>query len=245
MHTRRISMHINGDFDIIFVLLWKKRGITEPSEKVLWISKSIQMCPKSQKRIKNSTEPFESSEEYPQAESSLTKPFFRFCTAKKGSVEKCETLRVQYKSIRVSYPRVMVLYWTLNVSYWTLKVSHFSTEPFFAVQNLKKCFVRDGSACGYSSELSKGSVEFFIFFLRLWTHLDAFRNLQNLSGGGSVNLLFFLRAVFNEYIFKRRFNKRKWSQQSDLVFFMKKDVLKAHTTIFVISTLDSPKISSL
>ncbi len=30
----------------------KKRGITEPSEKVLWISKSIQMCPKSQKKDK-------------------------------------------------------------------------------------------------------------------------------------------------------------------------------------------------
>jgi hypothetical protein len=33
-------------------LLSKKRGITEPSEKVLWISKSIQMCPKSQKKDK-------------------------------------------------------------------------------------------------------------------------------------------------------------------------------------------------
>ncbi len=72
----------------------------------------------SKEKIKNSTEPFESSEEYPQVEPSLTKPFFRFCIAKKGSVEKFETLRLQYKTIRVSYQRLMVLYWTLNVSYF-------------------------------------------------------------------------------------------------------------------------------
>jgi hypothetical protein len=52
-------------------------------------------------------------------------------------------------------------------------------------------FVRDGSASGHSSEPSKGSVEFFILFLRLWTHLDAFRNLQNLFGGFCKLPLFF------------------------------------------------------
>jgi hypothetical protein len=40
----------------------------------------------SKKRIKNLTEPFEGSEDYPLAEPSLTKPFFRFCTAKTGFV---------------------------------------------------------------------------------------------------------------------------------------------------------------
>jgi hypothetical protein len=60
----------------------------------------------------------------------------------------------------VSYQRLMVLY-------RTLKVSYLLTEPFFAVQNLKKGSVRDGSAVGLNAEPSKGSVEFFILFLRL------------------------------------------------------------------------------
>jgi hypothetical protein len=87
---------------------------------------------------------------------------------------------------------------------------YFSTEPFFPIQNLKKGFVRDGSACGYSSELSKGSVEFFIFFLRLWTHLDAFRNLQNLFGW-FCKPPFFLRVVVNKS--KAKNNIREKIQQ--------------------------------
>jgi hypothetical protein len=88
----------------------------------------------SKKRIKNSTEPVEGSAFYPLVEPSLTKPFFRFCAAKRGSVEKYETLRVQCNTIRVSYQRLMVLY--------------FLTKPFFAAKNLKKGFLRDGSASG-------------------------------------------------------------------------------------------------
>ena len=76
---------------------------------------------------------------YPLAEPSLAEPFFRFRTAKKGFVRKYKTLKVQYETIRVSYQRLMVLY-------RTLKVSYFLTEPFFAVQNLKKGSVSDGSA---------------------------------------------------------------------------------------------------
>ena len=59
-------------------------------------------------------------------------------------------------------------------------VLYFPTKPFFAVRNLKKGSAREGSASGYNAEPLKGSVEFFILFLRLWTHLDAFRFLQNL-----------------------------------------------------------------
>jgi hypothetical protein len=53
------------------------------------------MCQKFEKKDKNSTEPFEDSAFYPTAEPSLTKLFFRFCAAKRGSVEKYETLKVQ------------------------------------------------------------------------------------------------------------------------------------------------------
>jgi hypothetical protein len=92
-------------------VLWKKKGGLQNHPKrfrrFLKASKCVQSL---KKRIKNSTEPLEGSEEYPIAEPSLTKPFFRFCIAKKGSVEKCETFRVQYKTIRVSYQKLMVLY---------------------------------------------------------------------------------------------------------------------------------------
>jgi hypothetical protein len=44
------------------------------------------MCPKSKKRIKKSTEPFEGSAFYPLAEPSLTEPFFAVQNLKKGSV---------------------------------------------------------------------------------------------------------------------------------------------------------------
>jgi hypothetical protein len=36
---------------------------------------------------------------------------------------------------------------------------------------------------GKTQNLKKGSVEFSILFLRLWTHLEAFENLQNLFEG--------------------------------------------------------------
>ncbi len=178
------------------MVLSKKKGVLQnPAKRFCGFLKASKCVQSLKKRIKNSTEPSKGSEEYPLAEPSLTKPFFRFCTAKKGSVEKYETLRVQYETIRVSYQRLMVLYWTLKVSYWTLKVSYFSTEPFFAVQNLKKGFVRDGSASGYSSEPFEGSVEFFILFLRLWTHLDAFRNPQNFFTGFCNTPFFFESSV--------------------------------------------------
>jgi hypothetical protein len=86
----------------------------------------------------------------------VTHPIYMFNIFALLNMWKYETFRVQYKTVHLWYE-------TLTVLYWTLKVSHFSTEPFFAIQNLKKGFVRDGSTCGYSSELSKGSVEFFIF----------------------------------------------------------------------------------
>jgi hypothetical protein len=44
--------------------------------------------------------------------------------------------------------------------------------------------------------LRKGSVEFFILFLRLWTHLETFGNLQNLFEGFSKAPLFFQSTSF-------------------------------------------------
>ena len=98
------------------------------------------------KRIKNSTEPFEGSECYSIAEPSLTEPFLRFCTAKKRFVRKYETLKVLWKTITVQYGTIRFTYQRLMVLYRTLKVSYFLTKLFFAVQNLKKGSVRDGSA---------------------------------------------------------------------------------------------------
>ena len=129
--------------------LSKKKGVLQnPSKRFCRFQKCSKCVQSLKKRIKNSTEPFEGSAFYPIAEPSLTEPFFRFCTPKKGSVRKYETLRVLYRTLRVSYQRSMVLYRTLKVFYRTLKVSYFLTEPFFDVQNLKKGSVRDGSAIG-------------------------------------------------------------------------------------------------
>jgi hypothetical protein len=120
----------------------KKRGVLQnPSKRFCRFQKCSKCVHSLKKRIKNSTEPFEGSAFYPIAEPSLTEPFFRFCTPKKGSVRKYETLRVLYKTIDRWYE-------TLRVLYKTLKVSYFLTEPFFGVQNLKKGSVRDGSAIG-------------------------------------------------------------------------------------------------
>ncbi len=61
-------------------------------------------------------------------------------------MRKYETLIVLYKTISVQYRTIRVSYQQLMVLYRTIKVSYFLTEPFFAVQNLKKGSVRDGSA---------------------------------------------------------------------------------------------------
>jgi hypothetical protein len=88
--------------------LKKKGGYPNPSKRFCRYLKASKCVQSLKKRIKNSTEPFEGSEEYPLAEPSLTKPFFRFCTAKKGSMEKYETLRVQYETFRVQYKTIRI-----------------------------------------------------------------------------------------------------------------------------------------
>jgi hypothetical protein len=99
-------------------LLSKKKGVLQnPVKKFCGFLKASKCVQSLKKRIKNSTEPSKGSEEYPLAEPSLTKPFFRFCTAKKGSVEKYETLRVQYETLRVQYKTINLWYETLMVSY--------------------------------------------------------------------------------------------------------------------------------
>ena len=104
------------------------------------------MCPKSQKKEKKSTEPFEDSVFYSIAEPPLTEPFLRSCTAKKCFVGNYETLKVLCKTITVQYETIRVTYQRLMVLYRTLKISYFLTKHFFAVQNLKKGSVRGDSA---------------------------------------------------------------------------------------------------
>jgi hypothetical protein len=72
----------------------KKGALQNPSKRFCRFPKVLKCVQNLKKRIKNSTEPFEGSVFYPTAEPSLAEPFFRFCTAKKGSVRKYGTLRV-------------------------------------------------------------------------------------------------------------------------------------------------------
>src|SRR5271163_408973 len=88
----------------------KKEVLKNPSKRFCRFPKASKCVQSLKKRIKNSTEPFEGSAFYPIAEPSLTEPFFRFCTAKKGSVRKYETLRVLYKTINRWYETLMVSY---------------------------------------------------------------------------------------------------------------------------------------
>ncbi len=70
----------------------KKEVCRTPRKRFGRFLKACKCVQSLKKRIKNSTESFEGSEEYPLAEPSLTK---------KSSVEKYETLRVQYETIRI------------------------------------------------------------------------------------------------------------------------------------------------
>jgi hypothetical protein len=60
------------------------------------MSKSFQMRPKSQKRIKKSAKPLKVLPLGTREEPSSAKSFFKFGTAEKGFVGKYETLRVTY-----------------------------------------------------------------------------------------------------------------------------------------------------
>jgi hypothetical protein len=94
---------------ILFLTYSKKKGgLQNPSKRFCRFLKASKCVQSFKKRIKNSTEPFEGSPFYSLAEPSLTKPFFRFRTTKKGFVEKYKTLRVQYKTINLWYETIMV-----------------------------------------------------------------------------------------------------------------------------------------
>ena len=69
--------------NILLCTTLKKKWLTEPPKKVLEKSKSIQMRPKPQKRMKNLAEPFEGSEFHPTAEPSLVEPFLSFAEQKR------------------------------------------------------------------------------------------------------------------------------------------------------------------
>ncbi len=100
---------------MMFIHYSQKKGVLQnPAKRFCGFLKASKCVQSLRKRIKNSTEPSKGSEDYPLAEPSLTKPFFRFCTAKKGSVEKYETLRVQYKTINLWYETLMVSYQRAN-----------------------------------------------------------------------------------------------------------------------------------
>ena len=122
-----------------------KGGLQNPQKRCYRFLKGSKCVQSLKKRIKNSTEPFEGSAFYSVAEPSLTEPFLRFCTAKKGFVRKYKTLKVLCKTITVQYGTIRVTYQRLMVLYRTLKVSYFLTKPFSAVQNLKKGSIRDSS----------------------------------------------------------------------------------------------------
>ena len=59
-------------------------------------------------------------------------------------------------------------------------VSYFPTKPIFWSTELKKVPIKKGSSLGYTVRSFKGSVNFFILFLKLGTHLQAFCHLPNL-----------------------------------------------------------------
>jgi hypothetical protein len=99
------------------------------------VSKCVQSL---RKRINNSTEPFEDSAFYPLAEPSLTEPFSRFCTAKK--------LREKIRNLEGSVQNYEGFVPTVNGFVQNRQGSLFSHGTFFAVQNLEKGSVRDGSA---------------------------------------------------------------------------------------------------
>jgi hypothetical protein len=63
----------------------KKGGLQNPSKRFCRFLKASKCVQSLKKRIKNSTEPFEGSEDYPLAEPSLTKPFLGFVQQKKVS----------------------------------------------------------------------------------------------------------------------------------------------------------------
>jgi hypothetical protein len=81
--------------------LWKIGALQNPSKRFCRFPKVLKCVQNLEKRIKNSTEPFEGSAFYSTPEPSLTEPFFGFCTTKKGSVRKYGTLRVLYKTINL------------------------------------------------------------------------------------------------------------------------------------------------
>jgi hypothetical protein len=60
------------------------------------MSKSVQMCPKSQKNDKKSTTPLKVLRVYRGEEPFAAKPFLKFRTAEKGFVGKYETFTVSY-----------------------------------------------------------------------------------------------------------------------------------------------------
>ena len=144
-----ITVVVNNEYLCALLTLKKnKGGFQNPPKTFCRFLKSSKCVKSLKKRIKNSTEPFQGSAFYPIAEPSVTEPFLRFCIAKKGFVRKYETLRVLWKTITVQYGIIRVPYSTVIVFHRTLKVSYFLTKPFFAIQNLRKGSVRDGSAIG-------------------------------------------------------------------------------------------------
>jgi hypothetical protein len=76
-------------------------------------------------------------------------------------------------------------------------------KPFSPVRNFKKGFVGEVSSPGYTGRTSKGFVDFFILFLRLWTYLDAFDIFGTFLGGfGKTPIFLQCISAIHRYLMK-------------------------------------------
>jgi len=128
--------------------------LQNPSKRFCRFPKVSKCVQSLKKGIKNSTE-----------------PFFRFCTAKKGSVRKYETLRVLYKTISVQCRTIRVLLPTVNEFVQNPQGFVFSHGTFFCCTEPKKRFCKRWFCEWVKRRTFKRFRRIFILFLRLWTHL--------------------------------------------------------------------------
>ena len=123
------------------------------------------------KTIKNLAEPFEGSEFYPMAVPSPPEPFFKFRSAKKGSVGNIQNPAGSGLSFNgfVRNPHGFVL--NLIVLARTIRVLYVSDRTFFCTAELKKGFWRRGFCHRVKFTTLKG---FCQIFYRFFETLDAF-----------------------------------------------------------------------
>ena len=126
----------------------KKEDDRTPKKRFCRKVKASKCVQRLKKTIKNLAEPFEGSEFYPMAEPSPPEPFFKFSSAKKGSVRNIQNPGGSGLSFNgfVRNPHGFVL--NLIVLIRTIRVLYVSDRTFFALRNLKKGSGGKGSAIG-------------------------------------------------------------------------------------------------